>query len=155
MTKHNIVKFNIRFNSGKDKAFAKVFVFDTQENMFKFYRLQESKWGLKEKGIGTNNDFMAMFQPFQIFKVNRDGTKKPKNWIGNFLFYKHGFGIGTVAHECGHAAIHWHQINSNYDGKKTIINSHDEEENMLYILGLLNYNFWKQYTKRQKEIEDM
>lgn len=154
-SKPNVIQYRIRFCRGDDKSYAKVFIFPDKDTMLGFYELQCAKYKLREKGLTGSDDFEAMFQPFQILNINADGTETWNNWIGNFLFYRGGFGVGAVAHECFHAAIRWFQIKNGIKGTKTIIKSGDDEESVADVVGRLAARFWEGWHKRIKEIKKL
>lgn len=154
MAKLNAIQYRIRFCKGLDKSYAKVFIFPDRDTMFGFFELQCAKYGLKEKGLYTDCDFEAMFQPFTILQIDENGTETRGNWIGNFLFYRDGFGVGAVAHECFHAALHWYQIKRG-SGARTVISDHDDEEDIADVVGRLAARFWEGWYKRLKEIKKL
>lgn len=137
-------EFKIRFDK-KSKRYAKVFIFRDKETMYKFYSEQKKIDGsiqpneLIDKG---ELDFKAMFQPFEIYKF-KNKKETIGNHTGNFLFNWNELGSGIVAHEAGHAALHWFEI---HNGNKNIKNM-EYEEDLLWTLGYLIAQFWTVYYK--------
>lgn len=140
-----IHQFKILFAPRKSKRYAKVFIFPDRESMYKFYQLQTQKTGQDKEGKAMDCNFRAMFQPFEIIDF-KSGKGVTKNHTGNFLFTKNRLGAGVVAHECGHASLHWYEIHNNHKN----ITSMKKEEELLLTLYELVRQFWVKFYKIKK-----
>ena len=140
------VNFKIKYTKNNQK-YIKTFIFRDKETMYKFYELQLQKTGQKDKV-----DFIAMFQPFKTISL-KNKKEKEKNHMGNLLFYVGATGSGVVAHECGHATLYWFLENNPHPKEYKVIKNMKKEEELLWTLGYLVSQFWKNYYKFQKQIE--
>jgi hypothetical protein len=132
-------------------------VFDTKKEMYAFYdeyakhRVKdELSMELSKKG-GFNghrveNNYAAMCIPYVMLKRNNlDGPIG--NDIGIVIFYKGRLGAGIVAHEMGHAALHYdREVNGNKNAEYGN-NIGEKEEDMLHALFHLVRNFTRKCYK--------
>mgnify|MGYP001593298004 CR=1 FL=1 len=140
------VIFKIKYAKNSQK-YIKAFIFRDKETMYKFYELQLEKTGQKDK-----LNFSAMFQPFKIISF-KNKKEKEKNHMGNLLFYQGATGSGVVSHECGHASLYWFCENNPHPKEYKVIKNMEKEEELLWTLGYLVSQFWKNYYKFQEQIE--
>jgi hypothetical protein len=138
-----IITFNLKF-SQKDKRYIKTMIFCDKETMYKFYQEQ-----LKITDQKGKNDFEAMFQPYEMLLILKDKEKK-LNKIGNLLLYKDRLGSGLITHECGHATFHYWRLNH-----VSPLVKKGQEEDFLYILGFIVADFWRNYFKNEKLINNL
>src|SRR3990167_7155448 len=119
MKKPLVTQFKIYFCIPRGRHYAKVMIFRDEEAMYKFYELQQQKFEKSYKFNPKKDGFLAMYQPFEIFDFRKGHKGERKPYIGNFLFFWDCLGGGVVAHECGHAALHWwHTIIKENKGKE-------------------------------------
>ena len=73
-----------------------------------------------------------------------------KGSIGGLCFYQNaeGYGAGTVAHECFHAAMRYTERCKGYRGK----DGRELEEFLAIITGNLVSDFWRQWYKRNPKV---
>jgi hypothetical protein len=48
MNKLNVIQYRIRFRTGDDKSYARVFIFPDKDIMLGFYELQSAKYKLRK-----------------------------------------------------------------------------------------------------------
>ena len=137
--KVKIIKFRLKFVP-KDKRYIKVFVFPNFKTMYKFYELQLEKTGQTNE---YKTDFFGMFQPFEIINFSKSKKGIKNNWTGNLLLCGKRLGVGVVAHECGHACLHYYSLCKGNMNIKTL----QDQEDLLIPLYNLVKEFWNKFYK--------
>jgi len=104
-----------------------VFVFETKKDL-------KGEYDAYQLRIGANlrqDDFGAIFKPYEVIDAK---TGAHKDNIGSIFFSKEQLGVGTIAHEIGHAAFWYDRLvngNANAEYGEEI---GEAEERVLYLL---------------------
>ena len=155
MSRTTHVTFNIWPDRANKPYYYKILVFGDRAAMLVFWEEQVKRLGYTGKSAAF--DFRAVTQSWTTLRCGRGprgGRWKESHQIGNILLNREDMGAGMVAHECGHAALHYAEVHLKIKARELY---HDApryqaktsgEERMLYVLGGLVAQFWSRFYAR-------
>lgn len=133
-----VTKFNIR--TRRSKHFFKVFVFDTKDEMIKFYKHYPGS-------NGDNGGWSARCIGYERIIIKPGEPEKKANDIGWLLFYKEQTGSGISSHEIFHATLHYMRVVNRNGTDEILLCEKEVEEQAALINGDLNRSFTTQCYK--------